>query len=419
MEIREESKVEPIPTDTTPAPVAQQERILALDVLRGIALFGILMVNMGDFQLIKLTNFGFLEPPGGVDYWLATLTQLLFDGKFYPIFSLLFGVGLAIQMARIEARGQSATWIMVRRLLVLMVIGALHAVFVWRGDILFIYALVGLLALLFRRCQPRTLLLWSAGLWLSMFLCCTLPCAGTGFFISGLQSDSFEQAVQQMEQEAVKTRETYLKGSYMQVLPQRLRDWSYLLGSLLAGFPLILMLFLLGMYLSKIGLFAEPWAHRRVLNWMLAGLLLGLLASVLYNSSVWSFTFNRDLGTMFVALALYFSLTWLQAMGYVALFLLAWERWAWFRALLSPLAYAGQMAFTNYLMQSVICTLLFYGYGLGLAERTTVSQGVILVFVIYLAQVLLSMRWLRIFQYGPMEWLWRVLTYGRLLPMRQ
>ncbi len=416
MEIREEPKAEQIDGDAIPTPVSQQERILALDVLRGIALFGILMVNMGDFQLIRLIDFGFLETPKGIDYWLATLTQLLFDGKFYPIFSLLFGAGLAIQMARIEGRGQSATWIMVRRLLVLMVIGALHAVFVWRGDILFIYALVGLLALLFRRCQPRTLLLWSGGLWLSLFLCCTLPCAGMGFFISGL---GLEQVIQEMEQQALEDRETYLKGSYREVLPLRLRDWGYVLGSLLAGFPLILMLFLLGMYLSKIGLFAEPWAHSRVLNWMLAGLPLGLLASVLYNSSMWSFTFNRDLGTMFVALVLYFSLTWLQAMGYVALFLLAWERWAWFRALLAPLAYAGRMAFTNYLMQSVVCTLLFYGYGLGLAENTTIHQGVLLVFVIYLAQVLLSMLWLRFFQYGPMEWLWRVLTYGRLLPMRQ
>ncbi len=235
---------------------------------------------------------------------------------------------------------------------------------------------------------------------------------------SGLQQGDFEQALQQMEQEARKTRETYLQGSYLEVLPQRLRGWGFVLLSLLAGLPLILMLFLLGIYFGKIGLFAEPRAHMRVIRWMLAGLPIGLLTSALYNASVWSFTLNGDFGALFVALAVYISLTWLQAMGYVALFLLAWERWAWFRALFSPLVYAGRMAFTNYLMQSVVCTLLFYGYGLGLAENTTIRQGVLFVIIIYLAQVLLSALWLRAFRYGPLEWLWRILTYGRVLPIR-
>ncbi len=406
------------PSAMSPAPATQHERVLVLDVLRGIALLGILMVNMGDFQLLRSPIGGYIEAPNRVEYWLASLVQILFDGKFYPIFSLLFGVGLALQIARLEARGRPATGIMVRRLLVLLVMGALHAIFIWRGDILFVYALIGLLALLFQRCQPRTLLWWSGGLWLSLFLCCTVPCAGYGLLVSGTQSAEMENILAEMEQETLKDREAYLTESYLEVLPKRVRDWGYVLASLLIAFPEILMLFLLGIYFSKIGLFTEPWAHARVLRWMLVGLPIGLLASFMYNSSLWASTLNGNWGALFIALAVYVSLTWLQAMGYVALLLMVWERWAWFRALLTPLAYAGRMALTNYLMQSVVCTMIFYGYGLELAKNATVAQGIALTFGIYLAQVILSALWLRGFQYGPMEWLWRVLTYGRWIPIR-
>lgn len=399
-------------------PSASQERLLVLDVLRGIALFGILVVNLFDFQLARLLNFGFRDVSDGLDYWLATGVLLFFEGKFYPIFSLLFGLGFALQILRLEARGVSPIGVMVRRLLALMGFGICHAVFIWRGDILLPYALVGFGLLFLHKLAPRTLLMVIGAIWLSLVMSCSLCCGGIGALLIGTDATEMGSVVQSIQEEGERELEAYQQASYWAVMPQRLRDWGLVLLMMILFSPQILMLFLLGLYFGKVGLFADPSAHRRVLVLMVALLPIGLLASGVYTQQIWSFSREMNFASFFLVFAV-MPLMWFQSLGYIGLFLLAWERLGLLRRVLAWLAFPGRMALTNYLLQSVVCTLVFYGYGLGLAGKVSVSGGLAFCVGLYLAQVGFSTIWLRYFQFGPMEWLWRVLTYGRILPMRK
>lgn len=400
------------------SPSLPQERLLVLDVLRGIALFGILVVNLLDFQLARLFHFGFRDVPTGLDYWLATWVLLFFEGKFYPIFSLLFGLGFALQILRLEARGVSPTWVIVRRLLALMGFGICHAVFIWRGDILLPYALVGFGLLLLHKLAPRTLLIVIGVLWLSLLMSCSLCCGGMGALLLGTGTAEMQPSAQSIQEESERELEAYMQESYWAVMSQRLRDWGLALLTMIFFSPQILMLFLLGLYFGKIGLFTDLRAHRRVLVLMVALLPLGLLASGVYTQQVWSFSREMNSAYLFIMIAM-MPLMWVQSLGYIGLFLLVWERFVPLQQVLAWLAFPGRMALTHYLLQSVVCTLLFYGYGLGLAGKVSISAGLAFCVGLYLAQSAFSKVWLRYFQFGPMEWLWRVLTYGRILPIRR
>ncbi|MCS6951119.1 MAG: DUF418 domain-containing protein, partial [bacterium] len=180
---------------TDARPVGESERIHALDALRGIALLGILMVNMGTFKGLSTLEIlprveSLAQPADQNAFWFI---QWLFTGKFYPIFAFLFGLGFALQMARLEVRALNPTGIMLRRLLILLLMGALHGLFVWTGDVLLIYALAGMILVLFRSFSPRAVLLWVLGLWGVQALCC-LSCGGLAFWGAQFAGDSAAQS---------------------------------------------------------------------------------------------------------------------------------------------------------------------------------------------------------------------------------
>ncbi|MCS6951118.1 MAG: DUF418 domain-containing protein, partial [bacterium] len=206
-------------------PVSESERIHALDALRGIALLGILMVNMGTFKgLSTLEMFPRVEnlaqPADQNAFWFI---QALFMGKFYPIFAFLFGLGFALQIGRLEARGVGSTGIMLRRLLVLLGFGAIHGLFIWTGDVLLIYALAGMLLLLFRNFSPRAVLYWVLGLWGVQALCC-LSCSGFIFWSAqfatngSAQGDFFTAYFEQ-------GRQAYASESYWEAQKFRFVEW--------------------------------------------------------------------------------------------------------------------------------------------------------------------------------------------------
>lgn len=413
-----------VDTPATTGPVLGRERIQTLDVLRGFALFGILLVNMEFFSLPIYTQV--LSPPaftGPADRVASWLIAFLAEGKFYSLFSFLFGYGLTIQMARAAARGASFAPLYLRRLLVLLLIGLVHAFLIWVGDILVLYALLGVFLLLFHRRKPTTILVW-AGIFLLIPI--LLNTALLGLVTLGrlvpegaAQIDrSFAEAEAGYLAAAEQARRVYSEGDFAAITAQRARDLAFFYPLTPFFAPSVFAMFLLGLYAGKRGLFQRVADHlslwRRVLVW---GLGIGLIGNFLY-ATVGEFA-SRAVPSPATLLATTAQTIGAPALclGYAAVFTLLLQRGVW-RRRLAPLAAVGRMALSNYLLQSLICTLIFNGYGLGLYGRVGPAPGLLLTVVIYLLQIPLSVWWMGRFQFGPAEWLWRSLTYLKPQPMR-
>lgn len=405
------------------APVQAHERIQILDILRGFALFGILLVNMELFANPLQIAVQPLEPsPYLVDRIAAWLVRLLAETKFYSLFSFLFGLGFALQLVRAEEKRVPFAPLYVRRLLALLGFGLLHAYLVWVGDILTLYAVLGFVLLLYRQAKPRTLLLW-AGIWLLVpFLfigATTLLVEAARATPEGAAAMHTMFATQRAEYRAATEHayRVYATGDFLAITAQRAADIGFLLFSSLFLAPSVLGMFLIGFYVSRRRIFQaleanRPW-FRRVLIW---GLVIGLPGNLLF-ATLLSGSLSRvepspalvvaTLGQTVGAPAL--------AMFYVAALTLLYLRPAW-RPWLSRLAPAGRMALTNYLAQSLICTLIFYGYGFGLFGQVGKAMGLVLAVIIYGIELVWSAWWLEHFEFGPAEWLWRSLTYWRWQP---
>jgi uncharacterized protein len=399
------------------SPTHERERIPVLDALRGIALFGILMVNMRFFK--SLSTVEILPASSSIasplDRAAFFAIEWLFMGKFYSIFAFLFGLGLALQMGRLETRGLSATPILVRRLLVLLFIGLAHALFIWAGDVLFFYALAGLVLILLRNLRTRELLIWGIALWGIQAMCC-FGAGGLTLWAAAWSGqvppdDFFAGLVEPI-------REAYLQAGYFASLPYRVLEWSLMMVNGIFFIPNVLMMFLLGFYLGKQRIVEQLSEHRRLLTRAAAiGIGLGLPVNGVVAWELLHQVAQNQALPAYGWLMMLIPSAPLQAVGYMAVFGLLWETLPAFRRLMTPVAAAGRTALSVYLTQSVICTLLFSGYGLGLYGKVSMAQGVALTCAIWAAQVLLSAFWLSRFRYGPVEWLWRSLTYRQRMPM--
>ncbi|MGQ0548961.1 MAG: DUF418 domain-containing protein [Armatimonadota bacterium] len=387
-------------------PIAAGERIEVVDILRGVALFGILLVNMESF------GRPFFEGPrvweGLPDRLAAWLIQFLAEGKFYPLFSFLFGFGMAMQMARVEARGARFTSLYARRLFVLLMIGAAHALLLWAGDILVAYALLGFVLMLFRKRSGKTLIVWAAIILMIAVIANTAFVAGG----SGPDDDGILQLL------TARATRAYAHGTFADIFSQRLLDLVlvYLLAPL--SFPHIFVMFLLGLYAGRRGLFGDPQSSRtiarRAFPWALAVGFIGNLIFVIAGDHIGRS--ESALADIAGSTAFLIGGPALSA-AYVAGIVLLTEDEVWRRRLL-PLAAPGRMALSNYLFQSLVCTTIFYSYGLGLYGQVGPALGAILTVAIYAVEVPLSNWWLRRFRFGPVEWLWRSLTYRGVQPMR-
>jgi uncharacterized protein len=384
---------------TPPAPVSPSERIDAIDVLRGIALLGVLAINVtSGFRVSIFEQFlADKHPSSPLDRVVETILTLAVDLKAFALFSLLFGAGLAIQFERLS-RSPRRIVLLLRRLIVLLAFGLIHLCLIWNGDILTEYALAGLLVLplLF---GPRWLLGFAAAAFLLLYLALQL------WMPSGVFPNFVVLTLDVMEANRI-----YATGGFADVQAFRLRELPLIIPLHIYVFPRTIGLFLLGAFAWRTGLLRDAPNGRAVLFGVAAG-GIGLGAVLILGNAGGLFT--GRIGVVAGPLG-----TILLAIGYGAAIVAtanltrgkAWLGWA------APL---GRMAFTNYLAQSIIFGWIFYGYGLGLFGRLGTASALAIGLAVYVAQVIFSAWWLKRYRYGPVEWLWRTLMYGTAQPMRQ
>lgn len=401
-------------TDPAGGPTEASERIPGLDVLRGFALLGILVMNI---QLFAMPIAAYENPTTwgdltGINLGVWTLSHVFFSQKFLTLFSLLFGAGICLFADRIEARGgRPARW-HYRRLGWLLVFGLAHAYLLWVGDILVAYAVCGCLVYPFRRRRPRTLLV--AGV-LALAVASLIALAlGAVLLAPGLP----EAVTVEIEKEwapdpaALEAEVAAYGGGWTAQQPLRMEQaFAIHLGAL--PFSVIWFcggLMLLGMALYRWGVLSAARSNRFYASLAAGGLLAGLplvVFGVWWNfSGGWAWQRSLFFGPLFNAWGCI-----PVALGYLGLVMLAVRRGV-LPGLFARLAAVGRMAFTNYLLQTVLCTTLFYGHGLGLFGTTERYQQLLIVFGVWALQLWLSPRWLRRYRHGPLEWLWRTLTYG-------
>jgi uncharacterized protein len=385
---------------TPPRPIGPAERIDAIDVLRGIALLGVVAMNVVTiFRVSIFDRFLFPKPAlsfSSIDSAVETILMLAVDLKALALFSLLFGAGLAIQFERL-ARSERRTSLLVRRLVVLLAFGLIHLCLIWNGDILTEYALAGFIVLPFLF-GPRWLLavaaLASLGLYIEMQV----------FPPPGLWPGTVAIA-----QDVVDANRIYATGGFLDVLAFRLREIPLIAALHVYIFPRTIGLFLLGAFAWRTGILRNPSRH---LLFSIAAACIGLGAAlILYHAGglIPSGRFRalaEPLGTILLALG--------YGAGIIGIANLASGK-----RLLGWAAPLGRMAFTNYLTQSVILGWIFYAYGLGLFGRLGVTSALAIGVAVYFVQVPFSAWWLSRYRYGPVEWLWRTLMYGVAQPMRQ
>lgn len=409
------------------APVAGTDRIQALDVVRGFALLGILLMNIEGMAGPLMASMTGLDPQlTGADRWVDGAIYLLVQGKFYPLFSLLFGMGFAVMLMRAEAAERPFFGLYLRRVLALLAIGLAHALLLWSGDILVTYALMGFVLLLFFRRTPRTRLpKWGIGLML-VPLVLTLSMGLLGSAMQAMPEEAragFEQAMAQqsaqMAAEIEAQRQAYGSGTFAEATAQRLHDFGSMIGFILIYGAFVLGLFLLGAWFARSGAIARPGEFARLharLRWVALPVGLAMVGvSFLLEPSL---DFGRlDLRAS-TAQALQMAGGAVMALGYLGWVVRGLDCPAT-AAWLNLLAPAGRMALTNYLLQSLVMTTLFFGYGLGYFDQLPRAWQPLLVLAFFALQVALSRWWMTRFRFGPAEWLWRAATYGHLPPMRR
>lgn len=406
---------DPPPPGTLLAPVEGSSRIAELDILRGFAILGIALVNIYFFAwpLDVVINPEWSRPVDRITAWAV---DFFVSGKFYTLFSLLFGIGFGIQIARLRERGLSVGRWFVRRMIVLLVFGILHVALLWYGDILSTYALLGLVLLLFRNSEPPQIMKFAILFWLTpiVFVFAAFLLFAISSAIPAVQEEFSRQA--EIDRIAVEESidlaiERYRSPEWRTVARQRFADFvrSEKLG--LLGLPTVLAMFLAGLWLVRRRIVFELAARREWLRGVLiAGLVIGVPANLF--AVVAAEIGDPNELSLATALSVVFhliggpALCFAYASGIVLLVGGGSRR-------LHRLAPVGRTALTNYLLQSVVLALLFYGYGLGWFGRIYPLQMAGIVFVLYAAQVVASTAWLRRFRYGPAEWLWRAGTYGR------
>ncbi|HEV8590527.1 MAG TPA: DUF418 domain-containing protein [Pyrinomonadaceae bacterium] len=399
-------------------PISLGERIDVVDVLRGLAVGGILIGNMQWFSGYGMMPHDLAAQAPIVDQVTHFLVHFFVEGKFYSIFSFLFGFGFALQIARAQERGDAKATVFKRRLFWLLVIGLMHAYLLWAGDILSVYAVMGFVLILFRRKTDESLLKWA--FWLIavpiasytllyiVFKAFAPPDFGASFNAGQAERWSSELAM-------------VSQGNYLQIISSY--NLNYIVGrylGLIIGMrlPKILAMFLLGFYAYRRGYFQDLDANRPFIRHVLLyGLVLGVIGNAIF--AVWGGSespFPPSVAGIVGVIGYAFGVPAL-ALAIVALVATLWQKPVWSK-LLSVLAPVGRMALTNYLMQTVICVIIFYGYGFGLFGRFGAFYSTLIALAIFVFQIALSSLWLKYFRYGPMEWIWRQLTYRKRLSLR-
>lgn len=399
----------------TVGPVRSGERYILLDALRGLALLGICLANFPEFSL-----YSFLKeetaaamPTAGIDRIVRYLQYVFIDGKFYTLFSLLFGIGFSIIISNAMKKQVNGFRIFYRRMAILMLIGFVHLMFIWSGDILMLYALVGLFLPLFRNTSDHGLLT-TAAFFLLLPIVIDSILGITGFYPSapvvsaqqyycalyGITDDNFAYWLRDADNYSDVFR-FLIQGAFV-------RMQEFIDGN--RAFK-VLGLFLLGFYIGRNRLYARLDKNKRLLKRItLWGFIIGIPLSLLYawsgvNAHPWGMAGHTLLYTVSV-----FPMGLAYAAGFSLYYMHKKDRRI-FRLLAAP----GRMALTNYIGQSIWGIIIFYGIGLGFGANTGLVYVLLIATGVYIIEIAFSHLWLRFYQYGPLEWIWRMLTYGKWL----
>ena len=424
-------------------PVTLKDRVLSIDVLRGVAVLGILAMNIYAFSMPFAAYNNPLRWGGdhGVDLGVWFFTHLVFDQKFMTIFSMLFGAGLILMTERAAAAGRKTIGkLYFRRLGFLLLIGMAHGFLLWFGDILYAYALVGMLTYWMRRFSVKTLIIVGV-----LMMLVVLPLSTGGAFWQQQLIDQKDSALvaQEAGKELTEEQETALKAweqnrSFMEITPETVQKeadayrgdyggiieqrstlvfmmWTMMI--LFFGIWRIGGLMLLGMAFMKAGVFSARRSQAFYTKLMIFGYGIGIplvLASMYFLSShQWDEHYFQMVGMHWNYVA-----SVLVGLGHIGLIVGTCKKLGESKGL-QRISAVGRMAFTNYLMQTILCTFLFYGYGFGLygSLNRLAQMGVVL--AIWALQLWWSPLWLKSFRYGPAEYVWRTLSYGKLPPLRR
>jgi uncharacterized protein len=428
-------------------PVQTADRIKSVDTIRGVALLGILMMNIPGFGFNGGSWYDLLTGPrSGSDHYTLATVFILFEGTMRGLFSMLFGAGMVLFMQNKKENplGPPVAEYYYRRLLWLVLFGLFNAyILLWNGDILFFYGLCGMILFPFRKLKPKWLLV------LGLFcISITMLRSNWGYQETRAKRIAYHEAVQaEKEGRKLTPEQTEARANWIQMEQNQKPDTAQSnrnLRKMRSGYATVFTYFIpqntygeinymyygcwdmlcmmfIGMALYLWGFFSNKLRTSTYLMWMLLGYGIGIPVAWLIFDKQWMHIF--DMGN-YVDHWRVDHMTFAEfrrlplTIGHASLVMLV------FRSKLVPwlmkaLSNVGQMAFTNYLMQSIICTFFFYGYGFGNYGKLRFHELYYVVFAVWIFQLIFSSVWLNYFRFGPFEWVWRSLTYWRRQPMKK
>ncbi len=434
--------------DESPKPAVLTDRIDIIDIIRGVALLGILILNIPFFAMPDYFTEPWAQDTSNVNFWTHSVNIIFFEGKMRALFSMVFGAGIVLFTSKKEKTGKPVTWLFYKRMIWLTLFGLAHAhLILWLGDILYFYGLIGMLAFLFRKMKPKYLAMGVPIVAIIGFVANTLfmqdirskyleyKAANTlqeqGKALNDSQIGAIETWNEIQRQyipntEGVAENTALMKGSYSEVAsfvrPKALDgQFKFLIFSIWD----MLALMMLGIALFKWGFLTMKWTEKQYKKTIWIGYGIGLplvIFSFIYNTIHFP---NVEAGLKYIE---EHSINWvpliydfqriLIMMAHVSVVILIYQK-GYLIKLMTSLRAVGQLAFTNYVMHSVICTLVFFGYGLNQFGEWEYYQLYFLVLGIWVFQMIISPIWLKRYLFGPLEWLWRSLTYGHLQPFRR
>lgn len=388
------------------SPTLLGNRIESLDMLRGFALLGIFIANMLTFHspYFYIDPHTYFSTPG--DQFSYKIISIFIEASFYPIFAMLFGYGLQMQYEKSVVNKTPFAPIMAKRLAILMAFGLIHALFIWSGDILFTYAIMGFIMIGVVRIPKK----WLLPVALVVYLIPTLLLIGGTYFVTKMFPDDLMEGysdIQRIEQAIT----AYGHGSYVDALLFRIPEWLLIgLPAMFMGVFMVLPLIMLGAVFAKVKLFerAAQFKGRIALVTLLSFVVGIVIKSLPY----------LDEPTYYYKLTQQLIGGPILAIGYAGVILLLCQL-PIFQKVFRPISKAGRMSLTTYLTQSIVATLIFYNYGFGLYGKVDIETGTLMAIGIFILQVIFAELWLMKFKMGPFEWIWRKVTYGKNLTKKE
>lgn len=409
-------------------PIQSKDREVFMDVLRGFAIFGILIANLAIGGLSQYSASAkqtgtFLLPQ--LDHQLSFLYAMFIDGKFYSIFSLLFGWGIALQIQQGIVKNTDPIPTIRRRLLFMLLLGFVH-ILIWPGDIVLFYAMLGFLLLPFRKLSDKSLLITAAAL---ILLPIVLYAAKMQWPLLNTPSSALYGIGSQIDTKwfgfnSEAAYKAWVKhAGWLDILQSNVTGIFYRFGYLffISRIPKVLGMFLIGFVVGRSNFYKNITQNKKSIYWIVAiGLLLGLPANYFlayYVSNFEADYYNLKTNGLYQTIAYALGVAPL-ALIYVGTFMLCFQT-AFGKKLMSVVAPVGKMAFSNYMTHSLVCNFVFLGAGLGYGGLVGPFYLTVFGIILFVFQIIISTIWLRYFNYGPVEWVWRSLTYGKMQPMKR